>query len=88
MGKQSGWSKVAAKYHDELRKAVASHGGEVLKTSEIAAIVRGVASMGKDHQFVYPSDHRINLTNEGACDCAMTDRALFERIRRGEFRVW
>lgn len=43
--------------------------------------------MGKDHQFVYPSDHRINLTNEGACDCAMTDRALFERIRRGEFRV-
>ena len=87
MTNESGWRGVAAKYHDDLRGAVAKHKGQVLKTSEVAAIVRAVTSIGKDAQFVYPSDHCVNHTNDGACYCAMTDRALFERIRRGEFRV-
>jgi hypothetical protein len=87
MANQSGWRDVASRYHEDLRRAVANRKGEVLKTSEVAAIVREVPSIGKAAQFVYPSDHCVNHTNEGACSCAMTDRALFERVRRGEFRV-
>jgi hypothetical protein len=87
MANESGWRGVAAKYHSELQRAVAKHKGQVLKTSEVAAIIREVPSIGKDVQFVYPSDHCVNHTNDGACYCALTDRALFEQVRRGAYRV-
>ncbi len=87
MPNKSGWRSLATKYHDDLQRAVAKYKGKVLKTSEVADIVRAVPSLAKDAQFVYPSDHCINRTNGGACDCAMTDRALFEHVQRGEYRV-
>ncbi len=87
MGNQSGWRKVSTKYHEDLANAVATYKGDVLTSAEIAGIVRSVPGMQKDAQFIYPSDHCVNHTNDGACDCAMTDRAIFVQIRRGEYRI-
>jgi len=72
---------------EDLERAIAGYRGRLLRASEVADIVGSISGIGKDAQFVYPSDHCVNHTNEGACDCAMTGRVLFERVRRGVYRV-
>lgn len=84
---QSGWRAVAAKFHEDLRRAVAEYKGVVLKAYEVNAIARLHPSMAKDAQFIQASDHCVNHTNDGACDCALTDKAIFERVGHGEYLV-
>lgn len=83
----SGWRAVATKYHDELAKTMAVHGGRIMATSEINDIVAHHPILARDERWVYPSDHCVNHTNKGACTCAETEAAIFEKVRRGVYRV-
>jgi hypothetical protein len=86
-GLMNTWRETMTKYHNNLKHAVMHHSGEVLKTSQIKKIIEGDPSLAADAQFVFPSDHCINHTNKGACYCAMTEEAIFEKIRHGMYRV-
>ena len=86
-GLMNGWRETSTKHHNDLKRAVMRHSGEILKTSQIKKIIEGDPSLAANAQFVYPSDHCINHTNEGACYCAMTEEAIFEKVRRGFYRV-
>jgi|GEM_PF-320733 len=86
-GLMNTWRETITKYHNNLKNAVMRHSGEVLKTSQIKKIIEGDPSLAKDAQFVFPSDHCINHTNKGACYCAMTEEAIFEKVRHGMYRV-
>jgi hypothetical protein len=83
----SDWRDVSVQFHDELKKAMARHSGQALKTSQIKRIVEGTPSLAEDAQFLYPSDHCINHTNKGACYCAETEKAIFEKVKRGLYCV-
>jgi hypothetical protein len=84
---ESGWRSVSEKYHEELRRVMAPRKNEIMRTAQIAAIIRQTPGMVKDAQFIYPSDHCVNHTNAGACFCAMTDRAIFKQISRGIYLI-
>ena len=81
------WRETMTKYHNNLKNAVMRHSGEVLKTSQIKKIIEGDPSLAADAQFVFPSDHCIDHTNKGACYCAMTEEAIFEKVKHGVYRV-
>jgi hypothetical protein len=83
----SEWSDVAEMWHELLRGAVVGHRNTEMQTVEINQIVEKIPDVGKNVQFIQPSDHCINITNRGACPCAKTDRALFKQIRRGVYLV-
>jgi hypothetical protein len=74
------------KYHDELKKIIPRYKGNILQTFEINQMFQE-AYPQCDIQFMQPSDHCVNKTNKGACKCSMTEKALFEYIERGEYRV-
>ena len=84
---RDGWSETAKRFHVALRQAMMSHSGKTLKTSEIKTIVQGIPTIAEHAELIYPSDHCINHTNKGACNCSMTEHAIFERIRHGIYRV-
>lgn len=80
------WSNVAERWHDSLERAIAKH-RNTYETAEINKLVEGIPGIGNNAQFIQPSDHCVNVTNEGACTCAKTNRALFEQVRRGEYVI-
>ena len=82
-----GFRETSAKFHDGLKQAMASRSGETLRTSQIKKMVENVPNLAEHAQWIYPSDHCINHKNEGACYCAGTDKAIFEQIRHGIYRV-
>jgi hypothetical protein len=84
---QSDWSSVAEKWHNSLRVIVANHRNDEMRTAEINRLLEKIPGVGNNAQFIQPSDHCLNVTNEGACSCAKTDRSLFEQIRRGVYRI-
>lgn len=81
------WRKTASRFHANLYQLMRRYSGETLKTSQIKKIIEDSAGFTKDAQFIYPSDHCTNHTNEGACYCALTENAIFEKIRHGVYRV-
>jgi hypothetical protein len=84
---QSGFSKVATKWHDALSNALASRRGTRMSKPEIDKIIAGIPGIGKEASFVLPSDHCVNMTNEGACECAETERSILKHLSRGEYLV-
>jgi hypothetical protein len=74
------------KYHDELKKVILEHKGDILQTSEIKHKFEE-AYPDCDIRFMQPSDHCINKTNNGPCKCSMTEEALFEFIEWGKYKV-
>jgi len=83
----SGFGSVVSKFHDELSKAMSPYRNLTMNTSEINKIVKTVPVLREHQQWIQPPDHCINHTNKGACFCAMTDDAIFERIRRGKYKI-
>jgi hypothetical protein len=81
------WRETSTRFHKDLKQAMISRKGETLRTSQVRKIVESYPILAKDAQFIYPSDHCINHTNEGACYCALTEEAIFEKIRHGVYRV-
>jgi hypothetical protein len=55
-----------------------------MRTAEIEKIVQ-MPSLADDAELVQPSDHCVNHTCEGACNCGLTDRAIFRRVSRGVY---
>ena len=76
----------SAKIHEQLERIFQARKGAVLTTAEIKRLYKAQYDH-PDVDWVQPSDHSTNMTNKGACFCAQTKRALFERIRRGVYRV-
>ncbi len=83
----SGWRDTTTRFHGDLKQTMTRHSGETLRTSQIKKIIEGNRNLAEYAQFVFPSDHCINHTNEGACYCALTEEAIFEKIRHGIYRV-
>jgi hypothetical protein len=81
------WSNKVEKWHEPLRQAIMSHRNVEMRTEEINKVIEMIPDVENDAQFIQPSDHSLNITNEGACPCAKTDRALFVQIRRGHYLV-
>jgi hypothetical protein len=87
MEKSPGWEAKASMFHNDLKQAVAPFRNEILETARIRKIIEAVPAFKGQEQWIYPSDHCTNHTNKGACQCAETDEALFERIKRGLYRI-
>lgn len=85
--KSPGFEKFASKFHDQLKMVMIPYKNNVLKTAKIKNIIESVPTLKGQEQWIYPSDHCINHTNKGACDCAKTENALFFQIARGKYRV-
>jgi hypothetical protein len=87
MEKSPGWEKFASKFHDKLKEVMLPYKNKVLQTPRFREIIEQVQDFHGQVQWVYPSDHCYNHTNKGACRCALTENALFEKIKRGHYRV-
>jgi hypothetical protein len=85
--KSPGWEKFASKFHDKLKEVMIPYKNKVFQTARIKEIIETVHDFRGWEQWIYPSDHCINHTNKGACYCALTEDAIFERIARGKYRV-
>jgi hypothetical protein len=82
-----GFGETSRRFHDALWQAMAGHGGETLRTSQIKTIVESFPILTEHVQWIYPSDHCINHTNKGACYCALTYDTIFDQIGHGVYRV-
>jgi hypothetical protein len=87
VGKSSGFEKFAIKFHDKLKEVMIPYKNKVLQTARIKEIIEKVPDFYEQEQWIYPSDHCKNHTNNGACFCAETKDALFEQMARGKYRV-
>ena len=74
-------------WHEPLRQALIPHKGAMLTTSELKHLIRQLPGIGSKAEWMHPSDHCVNMKNEGACDCAETDRGLVKQVRRGHYLV-
>lgn len=82
------FTKVVSDYHDSLVRALLPlRGQEVTPAAVRAALVDALPELEAKQKWVMPSDHCRNHSNKGACRCALTDEALFERLGRGRYRV-
>jgi len=75
-----------ARHHDELKNAFVDLKGCTLTTKSIKEVI-GLKIPEFDENWIYPSDHCINHICKGACDCAETSNAIFERLDRGLYKV-
>lgn len=87
MEKSPGFEKLASKFHDKLEEVMRPYKNQVLQTARIKNIIETVHDFRGQEQWIYPSDHCNNHTNKGACYCALTEDAIFEKIARGQYRV-
>ena len=82
------WQDEAIKYHDYLERAMKPHQGNVLEKKTIIKILLAkFPELTEKSAWILPSDHCINHTNKGPCNCSMTSRAIFERVGFGKYRV-
>jgi len=81
------FSETVSRYHEAYATAVAPRRGSLMTKAEIDAAVADVIADPKVLQWLFPSDHCSNHSNDGACECAQTDHAIFHRIGRGTYRV-
>ena len=87
MKKSPGWEKLASKFHNDLKMAMVPYKKMVLEKARIDKIIEKTPSLKENAQWIFPSDHCKNHTNKGACNCAITTQAIFERISRGKYKV-
>ena len=87
MEKSPGWEKFASSFHDKLKEVMLPYKNKTLQTARIKEIIEKVNDFRGQEQWIYPSDHCINHTNKGACYCAETKDAIFEKKSQGLYRV-
>jgi predicted unusual protein kinase regulating ubiquinone biosynthesis (AarF/ABC1/UbiB family) len=83
----SGWTMTSSRFHDDLKEAMQPYQGKQLKTAEISKILQGLPGLAQNARFIQPADHCRNVKNFGACTCAHTDKAIFDKLQRGLFHV-
>jgi len=81
-----GFTSITSKHHNELVSAMLPFRGRELTTAEIKECVEECLG-GQIAQWVHPSDHCSNHTCKGACECACGNTAVFDRLKRGLYRV-
>ena len=72
--------------HKKLKEVFQLRHNAILTTAEIKRFFESEYK-NSDVSWVQPSDHCINMTNKGACWCSKTDKAIFEQIRRGVYKI-
>ena len=78
----------ASTYHDYIVEAMENYKGQDLKTGEILKIlINRFPELEVRKDWIQPPDHCINHTNKGACYCAETDKAVFEQVKHGTYKV-
>lgn len=82
-----GWTMTSSRFHDELKQAMEPYQGKQLTTAEINNILKSVPGLSQNARFIQPPDHCKNVKNFGACTCAPTDKAIFDKLQRGLFYV-
>lgn len=83
-----GYRGTASKYHNQIVDAMTALKGEKLNTGEIVKkIIDRYPELKQNKDWIYPSDHCINHTNDGACYCAESDTAIFEKVKHGTYRI-
>jgi hypothetical protein len=82
-----GWTTIASRFHDDLKRAMIPYKGKQLKTAEINNILKDVPGLAQNVRLIQPPDHCRNVKNFGACTCAHTDKAIFEKLQKGLFYV-
>ncbi len=83
-----GYTEAVSRFHDSLAQAVQPLSGqEVTRARVRAAFVTAFPELEPQQDWVMPSDHCRNRTNKGACGCAQTEGALFERLGHDRYRV-
>jgi hypothetical protein len=75
-----------APYHDEIAKLVSQYKGRTFTAGEIRQLFRE-CYLDLRGNFVQASDHCIDHSNKGACDCARTERAIFSYPTRNTYIV-
>lgn len=78
---KSDWTFVTAS-HEPIKQALLPYRGKQITIKEWEGLVQTVVGGGKA-KYIQASDHCINMSNAGACNCAETDKALVERIAPG-----
>jgi hypothetical protein len=73
--------------HDRMADLFRGLGGVEMTTGQIKRFVQAHLGDVADVQWMQPTDHCIDHTNKAPCQCAGTDRAIFEYLERGRFRV-
>jgi hypothetical protein len=82
------FTKATTQTHDAIVRALAGKKGQTLRTGEIRKLVEErVPEIGKNIQWLFPTDHCDNHTVKGACRCAKTEDAPLSRISHGLFLV-
>jgi hypothetical protein len=84
----SSFTSLATKFHKQIEQSIAPLKDLVVGPAQIRKVlVEKFPSVEKDIDWILPSDHCVNHTNKGACECAMSETALFERVGHGKYRV-
>ena len=82
------WKESVSKYHDYLKQAMEPYRGQEFEKKAITKILlEKFPELERTSSMIYPSDHSINHSNEGACRCALSEYAIFERLGWGKYRV-
>ncbi len=82
------YSRTANQYHNELTRAMQPLRGRCITPPKVREVlITKFPKLAKVQDWVRPSDHCCNHSNRGACGCANTKDALFERVKRGHYRV-
>jgi hypothetical protein len=82
------FTTVVSQYHDDLARTVPKLRGRQVTQREVrAAFIARFPNLADRQDWIQPSDHCRNRTNKGACRCAKTQDALFERVEWNRYRV-
>lgn len=82
------FTSTVSKRHNRLAQVVGQLRGQTVKKADVKKIwISTFPELANDFQWVILSDHCINHTNKGACKCAKSELALFERVKRGYYLV-
>jgi len=81
------FASTVSGYHSTYAAAMAPFRGNLMTKAEIDVAVAEAIADPKVRQWLLPSDHCSNHSNDGACGCAQTDHAIFERVGHGRYRV-
>lgn len=74
------------KIHDNLLRTLKSKQGEEITRDKLRTLYQEQFP-NENVDWVQATDHCVNRTNKGACDCAQTDAAIFEWIEEGLYKI-
>jgi hypothetical protein len=74
------------KIHDNLLRLLGSRQGREISRAELRNLYQEKYP-NENVDWVQATDHCINRTNKGACECAKTDAAIFQWMEKGLYKI-